>query len=158
MNPMEKKNENFTSISTIVASKINGENELKGSSLKGQGSFGKVYDLSDGVVVKVIQKEKSYAEKKLIDREIFILESIKGDERFVEYFGMKEEDNKYLLFFKSYDSNLRTFIRNRRAFLKANPNFGLKIFLECLFGLSYLHEKKIIHRDIKPDNILLNND
>ena len=28
-------------------------------------------------------------------------------------------------------------------------------FVQCLSGLSYMHEQRILHQDIKPDNILL---
>ena len=31
-------------------------------------------------------------------------------------------------------------------------------FIEILYGLSYIHNKKIIYRDLKPENLLIGHD
>ena len=48
--------------------------------------------------------------------------------------------------------SLATFIRSGN---RLNETQLRDIMACCLMGLTYLHAKKIIHRDIKPDNLFL---
>ena len=55
---------------------------------------------------------------------------------------------------------------NLLNFLNANKLMGpkikedklMKIFLGCMNGLQYIHSKNIIHRNIKPINIIMDDD
>lgn len=42
-----------------------------------------------------------------------------------------------------------------KHFVRDNPSFIDKLFVDILKGLSYLHKKGIVHRDLKPQNILI---
>lgn len=49
--------------------------------------------------------------------------------------------------------DLSTFIKNRKLSIDEIRDYGLQI----IKGIGTLHNEKIIHRDIKPQNILVDN-
>ena len=53
---------------------------------------------------------------------------------------------------------MKDFINAHRKSGTQIPEEGLwNIFLQCMKGLAYVHKMGVIHRDIKPGNILMDN-
>jgi len=103
---------------------------------------------------------------KITDQEKYLLENeIKINTLFNTRFILKIEDykkdNKQLNIISEYfeSQNLQKFLENEqkkdRKFLKEEIIW--KIFIQLCFALYHIHNKNIIHRNIKPVNILLDN-
>ncbi|KAI8786048.1 mitogen-activated protein kinase kinase kinase 2 [Biomphalaria glabrata] len=135
--------------------------------LLGQGGFGKVYLMIDKTkpsdelyVVKDIpisptarKKEKTLREFR---RETEILMILKEHERIVPFYGNTLTDTVASLFFGYMKSgSLYQYYINRG---KLNELQCIAYAKQILEGLCYLHERRIIHRDIKGANILLENE
>ena len=54
---------------------------------------------------------------------------------------------------RTYESLLNEYLRQSRCFTEAEI---MKLFQDLLPVLSYLHSQGVVHRDISPDNIILN--
>lgn len=97
--------------------------------------------------------------QKQIFRELQFNRSFKSD-YIVRYYGMfTDEQNSSIYIAMEYmgGRSLEAVYKNllKRGGRLSEKVLG-KVAESVLRGLSYLHEKKIIHRDIKPQNILLN--
>ncbi len=124
----------------------------------GSGGFGKVYgvtDISNGekTALKICTSDNS-DDKKRFQREVRIMQRI--DHRNVMnilncnletdpiYFTMPLA--KY-----SLDKQIDFFVNDR----KNQYNNSLKVFIEVCKGINAIHQSKAVHRDIKPQNILV---
>ncbi|EJU05612.1 Pkinase-domain-containing protein [Dacryopinax primogenitus] len=139
---------------------------LKGA-LIGAGSFGSVYlgmDSSTGTLMAVKQVElptgsSSNEERKknmlsALEREIELLKTLQH-ENIVQYID-SSSDEKFLNIFLEYvpGGSVAALLTSYGAF--EEPLVG-NFVGQILTGLNYLHERDIIHRDIKGANILVDN-
>ncbi|WP_353929089.1 serine/threonine-protein kinase [Okeanomitos corallinicola TIOX110] len=128
----------------------------------GEGAFGKTYLAQD-------QQGNKYAVKKFIffssnSREMAIAKRKFNDEvkslqklnhpqipQFVEY--IEEEQEFYLV--QQY-INGKTLREKLHIHGKISLQAAHQILIDLLKIIDYLHQQNIIHRDIKPDNIMIN--
>ncbi|THU80821.1 Pkinase-domain-containing protein [Dendrothele bispora CBS 962.96] len=148
------------------ARKKSGNKWIKGA-LIGAGSFGKVYlgmDASTGTLMAVKQVElptgsaPNLERKKsmlsALEREIEFLQNLQH-ENIVQYLYSSLEDDCLNIFLEYVPGgSVTALLRNYGAFEEVLVSNFVRQILQ---GLSYLHERGIIHRDIKGANILVDN-
>ncbi|KAK3991465.1 kinase-like domain-containing protein, partial [Cladorrhinum sp. PSN332] len=143
----------------------------------GAGGFGEVWksvDLSSGELwaVKEIKSELSDDKwKHLFLKEVETLKQLKH-ENIVSFEGWQDFcfGGTSLLIFQLYDGNLNHLIfydsrsrqqgRDQETGLQPTPGSAptwyTQLVKQMLAALQYLHSSGIVHRDIKPDNIMYN--
>ena len=130
----------------------------------GRGTFSQVLKVKSkknfGIyAMKKIDKEKitkKYKDKKYYKNEVFIVKQL-SHPYVIKYYKIFEESN-YLYFIMEFMNNgdLLSYNNGNNSFHVLIPEGKLwDIFYKCLSGLNHIHEKGIIHRDIKLNNIFL---
>lgn len=139
---------------------------IKGA-LIGSGSFGKVYlgmDAATGLLMAVKQVElpsqtAPNAERKqsmlnALEREIELLKDL-HHENIVQYLSSCVDEDHLNIFLEYVPGgSVTSLLRNYGAFEEQLVRNWVR---QILLGLNYLHERDIIHRDIKGANMLVDN-
>eukprot|EP00330_Aristerostoma_sp_ATCC50986_P005427 CAMPEP_0114576248 /NCGR_PEP_ID=MMETSP0125-20121206/1035_1 /TAXON_ID=485358 ORGANISM="Aristerostoma sp., Strain ATCC 50986" /NCGR_SAMPLE_ID=MMETSP0125 /ASSEMBLY_ACC=CAM_ASM_000245 /LENGTH=414 /DNA_ID=CAMNT_0001764623 /DNA_START=2111 /DNA_END=3355 /DNA_ORIENTATION=- len=122
----------------------------------GKGAFGKVYlgvHLMTGKYVAIKSIEKSYmkdeASKRKVFQEVLILRKTNLI-RLLEVF----ENKKYLFMVLEYAANLDLLGLVKKKG-RLHEDEAKRIFAQITAGIRYCHHTMILHRDVKLDNILL---
>lgn len=124
----------------------------------GKGAYGKVYEKNDNEVVKktdILNKDNEIELCQQNLQEIVFLKTFKH----VNIASAKKisiENKEYHIEMKKYDTSLQDFIMNNK-YLKRLEQFD-NIFYQLVCGLYFIHKNGLIHGDLKPDNIMYNND
>jgi serine/threonine protein kinase len=125
----------------------------------GEGTYGVVYKAvdkrtGDYVALKRIRidhEEDGIPSTSI--REISLLKELRHP-TIVDLRQVIHTDGKLTLVFEFMDTDLRRYLENARSGL---PLLVIKSYAyQILSGLSYCHSHRIMHRDMKPANLLLN--
>jgi len=131
-------------------------------SFLGEGQFATVYKAKDVVTGNIVAVKKiklgSRSEAKdginrTALREIKLLQEIQHDNiiNLSDVFGHKSNVSLVMDFM---DTDLEVIIKDNSIVL--TPANIKSYILQTLLGLEYLHSKWILHRDLKPNNLLMN--
>lgn len=128
----------------------------------GKGAFATVYQLatkSEGALYAAKELEKRRFVKngildRKLDNEMQIMKAISHPNivRYVDY--QDHAHHLYIIMEFVPCGDLQQYLQNHGPL---SESLGKKMSLQVLDSLAYLHGKKITHRDIKPDNILIAN-
>lgn len=121
----------------------------------GSGSYANVYSYEDpdyGIKFALKRAKKDLAERDLarFRQEFEILRQLKFP-YVVEVYRYDEERNEYRM--EYCDDTLRGYIAKHHA--KLTFASRKRIALQFLYGINYLHFKRLLHRDISLQNILV---
>jgi serine/threonine protein kinase len=126
----------------------------------GKGSFGKVYMASQVltnrvVAIKCLDKKavKEESRKNKILHELLMFKSLADHSNVVQIYEVFE-NKKYFFFVMEYASG-GDLLQLMKRKCRLSESYARGIFIQLVRGLRHIHSKKILHRDIKLDNILL---
>ena len=131
----------------------------------GKGAFGEVWKVTHEnskkvYCVKILSKRDIFEQKLInqINKEISIMYNINHpySVKLVNHF----EDNEklYLIMELAPNGNLYNLIQNNIKEKVKNMALIKKLIVQSIEIIKYLHSKNIVYRDIKPENLLLDND
>lgn len=126
----------------------------------GTGTYGIVYKARDKV-----QNDFCALKKILIDiepegipstaiREICILRELQNP-NIVDLRDVVATDDKLYLVFEYVDQDLKKYLDSLPRDQLVDPQIVKSFLYQILRAVSYLHSKRILHRDLKPQNILI---
>jgi cyclin-dependent kinase len=126
----------------------------------GEGTYGIVYKAKDKLTgdILALKKIRLEAEDEGIPstaiREISLLKQLQHP-NIVRLYDVVHTEKRLTLVFEFLDQDMKKFLDASGE--KGLEAFTIKSFLfQLLNGVSYCHQNRVLHRDLKPQNLLIN--
>ncbi|XP_064442217.1 serine/threonine-protein kinase Nek5 isoform X2 [Mirounga angustirostris] len=126
----------------------------------GEGAFGKAFlakgksDSKHCVIKEIDFAKMPIQEKEASEKEVILLAKMKHP-NIVTFFSSFQENNRLFIVMEYCDGgDLMRRIHRQRGVLFSEDQI-LSWFVQISLGLKYIHDRKILHRDIKAQNIFL---
>ncbi|KAI3389057.1 hypothetical protein SNEBB_009619 [Seison nebaliae] len=126
----------------------------------GEGSFAKVYSgrkvggLKIVALKAIVKKGKSLKDLKTLKSEIDVLKNVKHP-NVIQLFDCKENSEELILVTEYAETDLHTILKDDKFFEETEVR---RLTKQLISALHFLHSNRVLHRDLKPQNILLSKD
>ena len=119
----------------------------------GEGSFGSIYSARTDTKWYALKFENKNKGQNLLENEAYIMSYLHGNRiPFIKSFGLSGEYNVIVM--ELMGKSLENILGNLPT-KKMSVNCVAKLGLQMIEILEFIHNKHIIHRDIKPDNFVM---
>ncbi|KAF8429065.1 kinase-like domain-containing protein [Tirmania nivea] len=127
----------------------------------GEGTYATVFkgrnrQTGELVALKEIHLDSEEGTPSTAIREISLMKELKH-ENIVSLHDVIHTENKLMLVFEFMDKDLKKYMDSRGDRGALDP-YTIKSFMyQLLQGIAFCHENRVLHRDLKPQNLLINN-
>ncbi|NWV92165.1 NEK5 kinase, partial [Machaerirhynchus nigripectus] len=128
----------------------------------GEGSFGKIFlakgkmDNEPCVIKEINLTKMPVKEKEASEKEVILLAKMKHANIVTFYASFQEKNKLYIVMEYCDGGDLMKRIHMQHGVLFDEDQI-LSWFVQISLGLKHIHDKKILHRDVKAQNVFLSN-
>ncbi|KAF2192686.1 Pkinase-domain-containing protein [Zopfia rhizophila CBS 207.26] len=127
----------------------------------GEGTYATVFkgrnrQTGELVALKEIHLDSEEGTPSTAIREISLMKELKH-ENIVLLHDVIHTENKLMLVFEFMDKDLKRYMDSRGDRGQLDPPTIKSFMYQLLRGIAFCHENRVLHRDLKPQNLLINN-
>lgn len=108
------------------------------------------------VALKEIHLDSEEGTPSTAIREISLMKELKH-ENIVNLYDVIHTENKLMLVFEFMDKDLKKYMDSQGTGGVLEPPTIKSFMYQLLTGIAFCHDNRVLHRDLKPQNLLINN-